>query len=75
MVLLALTFLGDLLWMVYWVPFWWGSEMAKWQLGLHNFVILTSFANFVLKLIVIGTLATVKQEDLKNAAGKIRNYM
>jgi hypothetical protein len=75
MLLLVLTFLGDLMWMFYWVPFWWGAEMAKWQLGLHNFVILCSFANFVLKLIVIGTLATVKEADLKNAAGRLKNFM
>lgn len=48
------------MWFFYWVPFWWGTEMAKWQLGLHNFVILMSFANFVLKILIIGTLAVVR---------------
>ena len=32
-----------------------------------------SFANLVLKIIVLGTLATVKQDELMNAAGRIRN--
>ena len=73
MLLLAISFVGDFLWMVYWVPHWWSSEMGKVQAGLHNFVILTTFANFILKLIVLGTLASVKQEDLKNAAGALRN--
>ena len=73
MVLMAFTFVGDLLWMVYWVPHWWGSEMAKWQLALHSFVIFVSFANFVLKAIIIGTLATVREADLRNAIGKLRN--
>ena len=72
MLLMAISFLGDLLWLVYWVPHWWSSDMGKVQAGLHNFVILVSFANFILKLIVLGTLATVKQEDLKNAAGNFR---
>ena len=75
MLLLAVSFLGDLLWLTYWVPHWWSSEMGKVQAGLHNFVILGSFANFVLKLIVLGTLASVKQEDLKNAAGALRNQV
>ena len=75
MLLLAITFIGDFLWLVYWVPHWWSSEMGKVQSGLHNFVILCSFANFVLKLIVLGTLATVKQEDLKNAAGQLQNQV
>ena len=75
MLLLAVTFVGDFLWMVYWVPHWWSSELGKVQATLHNFVIFASFANFILKLVVLGTLATVKQEDLKNAAGQIRNQI
>ena len=34
-----------------------------------------SFGNFLLKLIVLGTLASIKQEDLKNAAGALRNQV
>lgn len=60
MLLLAITFIGDFLWMVYWVPHWWGSEMSKYAVGLHTFVILCSFINFVLKLIILATLAFVK---------------
>ena len=75
MLLLAITFVGDLLWLFYWVPHWWSAEMGKVQSGLHNFVILCSFANFILKLIVLGTLATVKQEDLKNAAGALQTQI
>ena len=73
MLLLAITFIGDFLWLVYWVPHWWSAEMGKVRAGLHDLVILCSFANFVLKLIVLGTLATVKQEDLMNAAGQLKN--
>ena len=68
MLLLAITFLGDFLWLVYWVPHWWSTEMGKIQAGLHNFVILCVFANFLLKLIVLGTLATVNQDVIKNAS-------
>ena len=75
MLLLAISFVGDFLWLSYWVPHWWSSEMGKVQSTLHNFVILVSFANFVLKLIVLGTLASLKQEDLKNAAGALRNQV
>lgn len=74
LLLLTLTLFGDLIWMFYWVPFWWSSEMARWQLGLHNFVIFCSFSNLVLKLIIMGTLVTVKENDLRNAAGRLRNW-
>jgi len=59
MLLMALSLLGDLLWLFYWVPFWNSKEMAKWHAGLHSLVILSSVGNLVLKLIVLGTLATV----------------
>ena len=73
MLLLAISFLGDFLWMCYWVPTWWSSEMSKYAWGLHTFVILCSFANWILKLIVLGTLGITKAEDLRNAAGRLRN--
>lgn len=31
MFLMALSFLGDLLWLFYWVPFWYSEQMAKWN--------------------------------------------
>ena len=75
MLLMAVTFLGDFLWLAYWTPHWWGSEMRENQFYLHTFVIFVSFANFVLKLIVLGTLATVKEDELRNAAGAARNMI
>ena len=66
MLLLAITFIGDFMWLTYWAPTWWGSELIKTQFYLHSFVILCSFANFVLKLIILGTIAVISQEDLKN---------
>lgn len=73
MFLMALSFLGDLLWLFYWVPFWYSEQMAKWNQGLHSFVILCAIANLVLKIIVIGALATVNQADLKNSLNRFRN--
>ena len=75
MLLIAITFLGDLLWLFYWCPHWWSTEMGKVQAGMHNFVILCSFANFLLKLIVMGTLATVNKADLQNRVGQIQNQL
>ena len=67
MLLLAVTFIGDFLWLAYWTPHWWSAEQREQQFYLHSFVIISSFANFILKLVVLGTLATVNQSDLRNA--------
>jgi len=53
--------------MVYWVPHWWSSEMLKWQAGLHSFIIFMVFCGWILKLVIIGTLFFVKEEELRNA--------
>lgn len=73
MFLMALSFLGDLLWLFYWVPFWYSEQMAKWNYGLHSFVVLCAVGNLILKLIVIGALATVNKADLKNSLGRFKN--
>ena len=69
MTLVAFAFIGDLLWLFYWVPFWYSEQMAKWDMGLHSFVCLCTLGSLVLKLIILGAIATVNKNDLKNAAG------
>jgi len=48
--------------MLYWVPHWNADEVKDLQRGLHNFVILISLVNFLLKLAVIGMLALTQRE-------------
>lgn len=67
---MALSFLGDLMWLFYWVPFWHSEQMAKWNQGLHSLVTLSAVGNLLLKLIVLGTLATVNQAELKNSMSR-----
>lgn len=72
---MAMSFLGDLLWLFYWVPFWYSEQMAKWNMGLHSFVILCAVGNLVLKVIIIGCLATVKQDELKNRMAQVQSMV
>ena len=74
MLLLFLSFLGDFLWLFYWTPHWWGKEMRDKQFYLHSFVILASFANFILKLIVLGTLGSIDSKELDNAPAGHKSY-
>ena len=68
MFLMAVSWLADGIWLLYWVPYWHSEQMSKWNAGLHNFVILCALGGFVLKLVILASLATVKQADLKNSA-------
>ena len=62
--LLVVTWVVDLLWMIYWVPHWNSDEMKDWQKGLHNFVIFFSLVNFLMKMAVIVMLGFTHRESL-----------
>lgn len=60
--LLVVTWVVDLLWMMYWVPHWNSDEIKDLQKGLHNFVIFISLINFFMKLAVIAMLWLTQRE-------------
>ena len=60
----VLTFVGDFLWMAYWIPYWNTSEMAKWQHGLHMFVCICVFVNWIIKVPITLLILATKQEEL-----------
>ena len=68
MLLIAVTFIGDFLWLAYWTPHWWGSEQREHQFYLHTVVIFASLANFVNKLLIFFALGGISREDLNNLA-------
>jgi uncharacterized membrane protein len=65
MILLVVTWLVDLIWMIYWIPVWNSEEMKDWQKGLHNFVIFFTVINFLMKMAVIVMLGFTHREMLK----------
>ena len=73
MLLIALSFIGDFFWLCLWTPHWWGAEQRKYQVALHTFVIICSFANWIMKLAVLAMLYVKKGSDLNNLMGRIKN--
>ena len=73
MVLIAVTWFVDLIWMVYWIPHWNSDEMKDWQKGLHNFVILFSVVNFLMKLAVLVMLGFTQRDTLKTKMTQMQN--
>jgi len=59
--------------MLYWVPHWLSDEMKDWQRGLHNFVILCTFINFLMKLAVIAMLWLTKRDFLRSQVAELQN--
>ena len=59
--------------MVYWIPLWNSDEMKDWQKGLHNFVILFSVINFLMKMAVIIMLGFTERATLSNKMQEMKN--
>ena len=64
---MSLGVLGDLLWMFYWVPFWMSEEMAKWNKGVHDVVMLCSLGECVLKILIVAALTFTTNKQIANA--------
>ena len=73
MVLIAVTWFVDFVWMVYWIPHWNSDEMKDWQKGLHNFVILFSVINFLMKLAVLIMLGFTQRDTLRTKMTQMQN--
>ena len=50
--LLALTSGVDVLWLLFWIPYYHDAEMAKWNYGLHMFVVVVSCIELALKVYI-----------------------
>jgi len=65
--LVIVTFVTDLLWIIYWGPFW-GSEKfydGYWENGVHSWAILLSCLNLGLKGGILG-LIYLNYEDVRS---------
>jgi hypothetical protein len=59
--------------MFYWIPHWNSDEMKDWQKGLHNFVILFSVVNFLMKMAVIIMLGFTQRDTLRKGVTQMQN--
>ena len=53
----------DVLWLLFWVPHYNDKEMAKWNYGLHMFVVVVSILEIVLKVIIFFVLFVSKTKN------------
>ena len=60
----------DVLWLMFWVPRYNEKEMAKWNYGLHMFVVGVSILEIALKVIIFFILFLSKT---KNRSGNLNN--
>ena len=68
-VLLLLTTAVDVFWILFWVPYYNGADMAKWNYGLHMFVVFVSILEIALKVIIFFVLFSVQSKN-KNATNQ-----
>uniref|UniRef100_A0A7S3X9B4 Uncharacterized protein n=1 Tax=Strombidinopsis acuminata TaxID=141414 RepID=A0A7S3X9B4_9SPIT len=70
MILFTLTFIGDFFWMTYWVPYYTSDAMAKWQYGLHMFVIVCSLIVWVVKIPCLILMCAIPEAEMDNSGNR-----
>ena len=65
--LLFITTGVDVLWLLFWVPRYQEKEMAKWNYGLHMFVVGVSILEIALKVIIFFILFLTKTKNSRNS--------
>ena len=68
-----MTVVVDILWLMFWVPFYNDKEVAKWNYGLHMFVVVLSIIEIALKAVIFMVLfnspANMKSFKKANISG------
>ena len=59
-----MTWICDIIWMLYYWPLWNSDEMKDWMKGVHTFVLFFSLLNFVLKVGVMAMIGLAEKETL-----------
>lgn len=49
----AFTWIIDIIWCLYWAPFWRSDIMKDWERGIHNFVIIMSVIGLIYKFVIM----------------------
>ena len=63
----------DILWLLFWIPFYHDTEMAKWNYGLHMFVVATSILEVALKVIIFLMLFKANANNSSDAFAEQMN--
>ena len=71
--LLILTTAVDVFWLLFWVPYYNGKELAKMNYGLHMTVAIVTCLEIALKVIIFLFLFGSKANNRQKAVGKIDN--
>jgi uncharacterized membrane protein len=69
---MIVTWVADLLWMIFWIPTWFSDAMATTGKGLHSFIVFITFINFLLKLAVIIMVGCTKREMLMKQMNEMK---
>ena len=70
LVLMFITWVIDLVWLLYWAPFFRSDKMRDWEYGIHMFTIVIVIIEFIFKLVMMVVVVLVDQADLRSTAGQ-----
>ena len=71
LVLMFITWIVDLVWLLYWSPFYRSDKMRDWEYGIHMFTIIIVIIEFIYKLIMMVIIGLVDREDISQINTKL----
>ncbi len=69
MILMFVTWIVDLIWLLYWTPFFRSEKMKDWEYGIHMFTVVVVIIEFIYKIVMMVILGLVDRDEM-GSAGK-----
>ncbi|CAI2382535.1 unnamed protein product [Moneuplotes crassus] len=66
LILMFVTLVVDIIWLLYWAPFYRSDKMRDWEYGIHMFTIVIVIIEVIYKLIMMVILAFVDLDQIKD---------
>ena len=73
--LFVFTLFVDIIWMLYWIPFWTSGILGDWEKNIHYVVIFTSLANLIVKVLIIISHCSTQKEDIRREFPMVGNFL
>ena len=70
--LMFITWVVDLVWLLYWAPFYRSDKMRDWEYGIHMFTIIVVILEFVFKLAMMLVIIFVDKDNLQGERKPLR---
>ena len=71
LLLMFITWVVDLVWLLYWAPFYRSDKMRDWEYGIHMFTIVVVILELIFKIFATGFMVYVDKDTLAHSQKRL----